>query len=248
MNTKQLFGPAALIGVCLIGTTPATAAAISFSEATDPITVTTDISGAAITTSSESASLSLGTVGTPSPSTLIFRRQLTNQGTGTMEGGGGGISDILQLDSFVSGGATVGFLATFRSDPETVPEMGLPPLGNFPNTTANGNFSRMEFTASNYPADLGHVARARAGHFVGERPIRCERIRGCTGCRTVSRDWSWLPCCSGNRRFIVCCQALGTQQEASLAWDRYPTHSMMRSNRHSPIPASRGHNRPFCTA
>jgi hypothetical protein len=56
-----------------------------------------------------------------------------------MEGGGGGVSDILQLDSFVSGGATVGFLATFRSDPETVPEMGLTPEGNFPNSTTNGN-------------------------------------------------------------------------------------------------------------
>jgi hypothetical protein len=32
MNTKQLFVPIALIGVCLIGTTPASAAMISFSE------------------------------------------------------------------------------------------------------------------------------------------------------------------------------------------------------------------------
>jgi hypothetical protein len=137
MNTKQLFIPLALIGVCSVGTTPASAAAISFSEATDPITVTTDIVGATITTSSESASLSLGNV--TGASTLLFRRQMTNQGTMTGEGGGGGVSDILQLDSFVSGGATVGFLATFRSDPDTVPEMGLPPLGNFPDTAANGN-------------------------------------------------------------------------------------------------------------
>jgi hypothetical protein len=32
MNTKQLFVPMALIGVCLVGTTPASAATISFSE------------------------------------------------------------------------------------------------------------------------------------------------------------------------------------------------------------------------
>jgi hypothetical protein len=139
MNAKQMFVPLALIGVCSVWTTPASAAAISFSEATDPITVTTDIVGATITTSSESASLSLGTVGTPSASTLIFRRQMTNQGTMTAEGGGNGVSDILQLDSFVSDGTTVGFLATFRSDPETVPEMGLTPEGNFPNSTTNGN-------------------------------------------------------------------------------------------------------------
>lgn len=137
MNTKQLFVPLALIGVCSVGTAPASAAAISFSEATDPITVTTDIVGATITTSSESASLSLGTV--TGTSTLLFRRQMTNQGTMTGEGGENGVSDILELDSFVSGTTTVGFLATFRSDPETVPEMGLPPLGNFPNTTTNGN-------------------------------------------------------------------------------------------------------------
>ena len=49
MNTKQLFVPLALIGGCLVGTTPAGAAVISFSE--DPantaaIAVNTDIVGA----------------------------------------------------------------------------------------------------------------------------------------------------------------------------------------------------------
>lgn len=44
----------------------------------------------------------------------------------TMEGGGGGVSDVLELDSFVSSGATVGFLATFLSDAETSPEKGIP--------------------------------------------------------------------------------------------------------------------------
>jgi hypothetical protein len=133
MKRKQLFGPLALIGVCLVGTTPASAAFISFSEATDPITVTTDIVGATITKSSEFASLSLGTVGTPSPSTLIFERQMTNQGTMTGEGGGGGVSDVVRLDSFVSGTTTLGFLATFQSDTET--GISPPPLG--PNNPTN---------------------------------------------------------------------------------------------------------------
>jgi hypothetical protein len=68
---------------------------------------------------------------------------MTNMDTMTGEGGGNGVSDILELDSFLLDGTTVGFLATFRSDPDTVPEMGLPPLGNFPtgvtNLLENGN-------------------------------------------------------------------------------------------------------------
>jgi hypothetical protein len=62
---------------------------------------------------------------------------MTIMGTMTGEGGGNGVSDIVELDSFLSDGATVGFLATFRSDPDTVPEMGLPPLGNFPTAVTN---------------------------------------------------------------------------------------------------------------
>jgi hypothetical protein len=65
---------------------------------------------------------------------LLFRRQMTNQGTMTGEGGGGGVSDVLSLFSFVSGGATVGFLATFQSDGPT----GIsPPPGNFPADVTN---------------------------------------------------------------------------------------------------------------
>ena len=125
MNTKQLFVPMALIGVCF-ASTPASAAFISFDEATVPITVSTDITNSMITTGDESASLSLGNV--TGASTLLFRRQMTNQGTGTGEGGGNGVSDVLSLFSFVSGGATVGFLATFQSDAAT----GIsPPPGNF---------------------------------------------------------------------------------------------------------------------
>src|SRR6516165_1576233 len=142
MNTKQLFVPMALIGVCLVGTTPASAAAISFSE--DPagiaaITVSTDITSSTISASVESASLSVGNV--TGASTLLFRRQMTNMGAMTMEGGGNGVSDVLSLFSFGPAGApSVGFLATFQSDTET----GIsPPPGNFPsgvtNLLENGN-------------------------------------------------------------------------------------------------------------
>ena len=72
----------------------------------------------------ESTSLSVGNV--TGPGTLLLKRAMTNQGTMTMEGGGGGVSDVLELDSFVSSGATVGFLATFLSDAETSPERGIP--------------------------------------------------------------------------------------------------------------------------
>ena len=111
----------------LVGTGPASAAVISFSEdpaGTTPIVVNTDIASATIARSIESASLSVGNI--TGPSTLLLKRAMTNQGTMTMEGGGGGVSDVLELDSFVSSGATVGFLATFLSDAETSPERGIP--------------------------------------------------------------------------------------------------------------------------
>jgi len=133
MNTKQLFVPMALLGVCLVGT-PASAAFVSFDEATVPITVGTDIAGATISASSdgEFASLSVGNV--TGLATLLFRRQMTNMGTMTMEGGGGGVSDVLTLSSFVAGGTTIGFLATFQSDGAT----GIsPPPGNFPAGVTN---------------------------------------------------------------------------------------------------------------
>jgi hypothetical protein len=136
MNAKQLFIPLALIGVCSVGTIPAGAAIISFSEdpaSTASIVVNTDIVGAATAAGLESASVSVGNVaGTP---TLLFRRQMTNMGTMTGEGGGGGVSDVLELDSFLSAnGATLGFRATFQSDTET----GIsPPPGNFPAGVTN---------------------------------------------------------------------------------------------------------------
>jgi hypothetical protein len=145
----RLLSSAAVLGIfslgmttlSLVGTGPASAAVISFSEdpnGTSPIVVNTDIVGATIATSIESASLSVGNV--TGPSTLLLKRAMTNVGTMTMEGGGGGVSDVLELDSFVSNGATVGFLAMFRSDPETSPERGIPtPQGlTLPNILEDG--------------------------------------------------------------------------------------------------------------
>jgi hypothetical protein len=131
----RLLSSAAVLGIfslgmttlSLVGTGPASAAVISFSEdpnGTSPIVINTSIAGAKITTSIESASLSVGNI--MGPSTLLLKRAMTNQGTMTMEGGGGGVSDVLELDSFASSGATVGFLATFLSDAETSPERGIP--------------------------------------------------------------------------------------------------------------------------
>jgi hypothetical protein len=130
MTLQSLFVPMALIGVCLVGTTPASAAFISFSEDpndTAPIAVTTDLTNATITTSSELALLSLGDVtGLGEP---IFVRQMTNMGTMTGESGVNGVSDVLFLELF-SGflDQLVGFRAIFESDSET----GIsPPPGNF---------------------------------------------------------------------------------------------------------------------
>ena len=80
MHTK-LLRLLALIGACFVGTTPARAAAIAFSE--DPngvaaITVATVIAGAAIAAGVVMASLSLGN--TMDASTLLFRRQMVNMG------------------------------------------------------------------------------------------------------------------------------------------------------------------------
>jgi hypothetical protein len=145
----RLLSSAAVLGIfslgmttlSLIGTGPASAASISFTEDTAgiaPIVVNTDIASATIARSIESASLSVGNV--TGPSTLLLKRAMTNQGTMTMEGGGGGVSDVLELDSFVSNGATVGFLAMFLSDPETSPERGIPtPQGlTLPNILEDG--------------------------------------------------------------------------------------------------------------
>jgi len=75
---------------------PANAAAISFIEdpaGIAPLVANTDIAGATIATSVESASRSVGNV--TGPSTLLLKRAMTNQGTMTMEGGGVGLETFL---------------------------------------------------------------------------------------------------------------------------------------------------------
>ena len=192
MNAKQLFIPLALIGVCSVETTPASAAVISFSEdpnETAAIVVTTDIVGATIAAGIETASLSLGAV--TGPSTLLFRRQMINMGTMTGEGGGGGVSDVLELDSFLSAaGATIGFLATFQSDTET----GIsPPPGNFPagvtNLLEDGTLQLLTPRRV-----LSHITGSGGTcRFGGKRPTRSDRrAAGGTGAvdaRAVS-GWS----------------------------------------------------------
>jgi hypothetical protein len=120
MRTKWLFIPLALIGVAMIGTGPASAAVISFLEdpaGTAVIGVSTDITGAVITTSIESASVSVGSV--TGASTLIIAKALIQPGSMQREGGGMGVSDILDLFTFLSpAGAPVGFQAVFQSDGE----------------------------------------------------------------------------------------------------------------------------------
>jgi hypothetical protein len=138
----QLFVALALTGACLFGTTPASAAVISFSEATAPITITTDIVGATTTTSNESASLSLGTV--TGTSTLLFRRQMVNQGAMTGEGGGNGVSDILELDSFVSGTTTVGFRNVSFLTLTRSPRWACPPWETSLTLRLMGIFSKLE--------------------------------------------------------------------------------------------------------
>jgi hypothetical protein len=130
MNTKQLFVPMALIGACLVGSTPASAAIIVFTENPDEISniiVATDISGARITTAAERASLDVGVTDIPDTGTLLFRRQMIDP-NGVLEGGVGGVSDVLQLMTFRVFGVLVGFQATFQSDLES----GITPPGNFP--------------------------------------------------------------------------------------------------------------------
>jgi hypothetical protein len=137
VSAKNLLGPVTLIGVCLVGTTPASAAFISFSEDPNgiaPIVVSTDITGALILPSKDGESATLIAGINSGTFTLLFQRQMTNLGAMTQEGGGVGVSDVLSLFSVTMNGATVGFVANFLSDPDsTGMETGIsPPPGNFP--------------------------------------------------------------------------------------------------------------------
>jgi hypothetical protein len=98
MRMNRLFVPITLIGGCILGITSTSAAVISFSEpltGTAPIAVSSDIGGATMTATAETAQLRVGD--TSGPSTLLLKRAMTNQGT--MTGGGGGMGLATSLNS-----------------------------------------------------------------------------------------------------------------------------------------------------
>jgi hypothetical protein len=150
LNPKQLFVPMALIGVCLVGTTPASAAFISFSEDpndTAPIAVTTDIPGATITTGVESASL---LVGEPT----VFQSLLAR--TFLLEAGSNEAfpiaSDEVEVFGFASPltGERVGFLATFFDS--------LDSLGAFGGSVETGNLQLViQLSSVQIPGVVGLV-------------------------------------------------------------------------------------------
>jgi hypothetical protein len=137
-SPKQLFVPMALIGVCLVGTTPASAAFISFIE--DPndtaLTVTSDIANATITTIPETASLLVGSASMFR--VLRFREFLLEAGTERFA------SDELELTQFNApngSGEPVGFQADFFSGLEgggPAPGPGVLETGNLQRLTPPG--------------------------------------------------------------------------------------------------------------
>jgi len=107
----------------------ASALSISFLEPLSPtgniaVSVVDLTAGGVISTSPELASLVVGTVTTSS--TVLARVGLTQPGSGHLEGGGAGLSDLLTLRTFSSlTGAPVGFQVSFQSDSETgIPNPG----------------------------------------------------------------------------------------------------------------------------
>jgi hypothetical protein len=154
-NTKELFVPMALIGVCLLGSTPASAVSISFSEDPNgiaPIAVATDIPNARIQTvlnPIENASVLIGSPG--ATTTVFFTRQMNGTMTGEDGGNGvGGVSDTLALFHDFLNGVVVGVEVSFQSDSET----GLPSIiGNsLPNLLENGDLQLL--TPPGFSVDL----------------------------------------------------------------------------------------------
>jgi hypothetical protein len=110
----------AIIGLAGLGVAwagSADAALISFTEdpaELAPVAVSTDLAGATTASTLGNASVSLGNVtGTGS---FLLNIALIQQGTGQQTGGGKGVSDILELLSFVSGSSVVGFEAIYLSN------------------------------------------------------------------------------------------------------------------------------------
>jgi hypothetical protein len=118
-----------LVAVTLAWVGSASALSISFLEPISP-TGNIDVSVMnlsvpfVVSTSPESASLTVGTVTTSS--TLLARVALTQPGSMHMEGGGQGVSDLLELRTFSAPtGAPAGFQVSFQSDGETgIPNPG----------------------------------------------------------------------------------------------------------------------------
>jgi hypothetical protein len=210
MKTKQLFIPMMFVGACIAGTTSTSAAIISFSEpltGVAPIAVITDIAKAAITTSAETASVSLGD--TSGPGTLLLKRAMTNQGTGTGEGGGMGVSDILELDSFASDGVTVGFLATFQSDPSASPERGIPTPTDLtlPNIREDGTLQLL--TLADFTVTLPGV---------GAVPLAVSaRSDVVEGGETVPEPTTWAMMLLGFAGLAYASWRRGAKREAALA-------------------------------
>ena len=210
MKMKQLLVPTMCIGACIVGATSTSAAIISFSEPLTgiaPIAVITDIVGATITTSAETASVSVGDVS--GPGTLLLKRAMVNQGTGTGEGGGMGVSDILELDSFVSDGVTVGFLATFLSDPDTVPERGIPTPADLtlPNIREDGTLQLL--TLADFTVTLPGV---------GAVPLAVSaRSDVVEGGETVPEPTTWAMMLLGFAGLAYASWRRGAKREAALA-------------------------------
>lgn len=115
--------PPLLVGLILGWQGSAQALSISFLEPTSGsgniVVNVLDLTASAVTTTSpEAASVAFGTV--TGASTLLARVALTQPGSMHMEGGGMGVSDLLELRTF-----TAGFLVSFQSDGETgIPNPG----------------------------------------------------------------------------------------------------------------------------
>ena len=118
-----------LVAVTLAWVGSASALSISFLEPISPtgnidVSVMNLSASFAVFTSPESANVTVGTLTTSS--TLLARVALTQPGSMHREGGGMGVSDLLELRTFSSSGAPVGFQVSFQSDGE----MGITNPGN----------------------------------------------------------------------------------------------------------------------
>jgi hypothetical protein len=117
MTTQSWRAIMGLAGLGVAWAGSADAALISFTEdpaEVAPIAVATDLTGATKASTLGNASLSLGNV--TGTGNFLLNIALIQQGTGQQTGGGKGVSDILELLSFVSGGSVVGFEAIYLSD------------------------------------------------------------------------------------------------------------------------------------